>query len=208
MHEIVLHGALKARYGGPFLLNVSTPVETIRALCSQLKGFEETIREGAYRLVRGDLKTGMQLCEDELLFNLGKAKEFHIVPVPAGAKRGGAGKIILGVALVGITLAAPGVGFAGAWNGATIGGIAGGVTYGSVVGGLGVSLILSGVSSLLTPTPQVQDYSQRERPDQRPSFLFNGPVNTAEQGLPVPLVYGQVRTGSVVVSAGITTDNI
>lgn len=51
-------------------------------------------------------------------------------------------------------------------------------------------------------------YSSRGRPDQKPSFIYNGPVNTAEQGLPVPLVYGTMRVGSVVVSAGIVAEEI
>ncbi len=43
---------------------------------------------------------------------------------------------------------------------------------------------------------------------QRPSFLFNGSTNTSEQGSPVPLVYGQMRTGSVLISVGVQTENI
>jgi predicted phage tail protein len=199
MHEIILHGGLKKRYGESFFMDVATPAEVIRALCSQLEGIEQDIREGVFRLVRGDIKKGTELGEEDLFFNLGKEKEFHIVPVPAGAKRGGIGKIILGVALIGVGLANP-----IALQGLSLAG----TPLVTSIGGLGVSLALGGVSQLLSPSPRVQDYSSRERPDQRPSFLFNGAVNVAEQGLPIPLVYGQMRTGSVVVSAGITTDNI
>lgn len=205
MHEIILHGELKKRYGKSFSMDVATPAEAVHALCSQLEGIEKDIRAGVFRLIRGDFKKGTALGEEDLHFNLGKTKEFHIVPVPAGAKRGGFGKVVLGIALVGVTLATGGAtagSFAGGFGGAL------GGHLGTVVGSLGVSMVLGGVSQLLTPAPRVTDYSQRERPDQRPSFLFNGAVNVAEQGLPIPLVYGQMRTGSVVVSAGITTDNI
>ena len=201
MHEIILHGDLKNRYGESFFMDVATPIEAVRALCSQLEGIEEDIKEGVFRLIRGDFDKGTELGEEDLEFNLGKEKEFHIVPVPAGAKRGGFGKIVLGVALMAIGLPTP---TAGTWLATEIGS----ATIASTIGGIGVSLALGGVSQLLTPTQKVADYSSRERPDQRPSFLFNGAVNVAEQGLPIPLVYGQMRTGSVVVSAGITTDNI
>ena len=33
-------------------------------------------------------------------------------------------------------------------------------------------------------------------PENRPSFLFNGAVNTSRQGNPVPLCYGQMVVGS------------
>lgn len=51
-------------------------------------------------------------------------------------------------------------------------------------------------------------FADRDRPDQRPSFIFRGPTNVIEQGTPVPLVYGKMRTGSVVVSAGIISEEL
>lgn len=35
------------------------------------------------------------------------------------------------------------------------------------------------------------------------SYLFSGPENTAAQGIPVPLGYGRLRVGSVVISASL-----
>lgn len=51
-------------------------------------------------------------------------------------------------------------------------------------------------------------YADREKPEERPSFLFDGPTNTSTQGLPVPLVYGRMRAGSMVVSSGIAAEDI
>ena len=42
---------------------------------------------------------------------------------------------------------------------------------------------------------------KQEEEKQTRSFLFSGPENVAQQGLPVPLGYGRLLTGSVVVSA-------
>jgi predicted phage tail protein len=61
---------------------------------------------------------------------------------------------------------------------------------------------------MLSPTPQTDSYSDRERPGERPSFLFDGPTNTSTQGLPVPLIYGRMRVGSIVVSADLSADDI
>lgn len=57
----------------------------------------------------------------------------------------------------------------------------------------------------LIPEPT---YENTTRPDQKPSFAYNGPVNTSEQGLSIPLVYGQMRVGSIIVSAGIVSEEV
>ena len=117
-----------------------------------------------------------------------------VLPAIEGAGDG-AGKVIGGIALVGAAMFIPG--------GAALAGIA----LQPAVAGLGISMALGGVSQMLAPTPQ-SGYEERESPDQRPSFLFDGPVNTSTQGLPVPVVYGRIKTGSVVVSAGMTAEEL
>ena len=44
--------------------------------------------------------------------------------------------------------------------------------------------------------------------DPRASFLFSEPGNTSSEGAPVPLAYGRIRVGSVVVSAGIAAEQL
>jgi predicted phage tail protein len=41
------------------------------------------------------------------------------------------------------------------------------------------------------------------KPNDTASYLFNGPVNTTEQGNPVPVLYGRLIVGSQVVSASV-----
>jgi predicted phage tail protein len=60
-------------------------------------------------------------------------------------------------------------------------------------------LVLGGVSQLLTPTPK----TNKDEGDPRKSFSFSGIQNTSRAGLPVPVVYGEMLVGSVVVSAGV-----
>jgi predicted phage tail protein len=144
------------------------------------------------------------------------------VPVPTGAGKGkGIGKIVLGVALIAasVFMAGTTTAAAAAAAGSTTAAeaaIAGGTAAGGSLLGLsfgqmasfGLTMVLGGVSQLLTVAPKVNDYSSRNAPDQRPSFLFNGPVNVSEQGGPVPLVYGRVRVGSIVVSSGLKAEQI
>ena len=71
---------------------------------------------------------------------------------------------------------------------------------------IGASLVLGGISQLLVPVPKVS--GPQERPENKPSYLFNGAVNTTEQGQPIPLLYGELIVGSAVVSAGLTDKEI
>jgi predicted phage tail protein len=68
---------------------------------------------------------------------------------------------------------------------------------------IGASMALSGVAMLLTPTPKTPDISQKERPEDRPSFLLGGAVNVVEQGHPIPICGGENILGGIVISAGI-----
>ena len=56
------------------------------------------------------------------------------------------------------------------------------------------------------PTPKATEPS--ERPENKPSYSFNGAVNTTAQGHPVPVGYGRLIVGSAVISAGIDVDEI
>ena len=68
----------------------------------------------------------------------------------------------------------------------------------AAVGNLGIYLVLSGVASLLTPTPSTPE--QEQTPE---SFAFTSPLNVSMPGIAVPLVYGTAICGSIVVSTSI-----
>ena len=57
---------------------------------------------------------------------------------------------------------------------------------------------------MLTPVPKITEQEQ----DPRLSFNFSGIQNTSRAGVAVPVIYGEVLTGSVVVSAGIETAQV
>ncbi len=86
---------------------------------------------------------------------------------------------------------------AGAFGAAgAYGGLAGNILLG------GFAMALGGVSMMLAPTPKADDNADKG------SFLFNGATNVSAQGGPVPLVYGDVLTGSVVGSLSITDEQV
>jgi len=205
---IRLYGAAKQRFGGPFRLDVATPAGAVRALCAMIKGFDAFIRASDWKVIRGRGAAGRRISADELGFQFGTVEELHLVPVAAGSVKGkGAGKVVLGLALAAaaVAFAPAGAGGGIAFGAEAIGGS--GVTFGSIAL-TGVGMVLGGVSQMLAKTPMVKGYSGREPADvSKPSFLFNGPVNTVAQGATIPVICGRrVRVGSVVISAGIFTE--
>ena len=133
-------------------------------------------------------------------------QEISFVPVISGAG-GNTGKILLGAALIGgaflfttltagsffSPIVAPGS-FAAA----------GALTKAAVY--VGASLILQGVSEMLFPLPKPEKFNSEEDPQL--SFSFSGVQNTSRAGTPVPIVYGEIITGSVVISAAIDTNQV
>ena len=140
--------------------------------------------------------------EEELYYPIGQ-QDIHIVPVISGAGRG-MGKILLGAALIGLsffsfgTSAGMGVGFAKGF--AKVGLIQKGLF------GLGAALTLSGVSDMLFPVPKPQEFKSEQDPQL--SFSFSGTQNTSRAGTPVPIVYGEIVTGSVVISGAVDTQQV
>ena len=123
---------------------------------------------------------------------------------------GGAGKILLGAALIAVAIAAPGVGLFGggaAGFGVVAGATGTAATLAAAGGTIGLALVLGGTAQLLSPTPQVPDFDGDPR-NNADNFSFSGVQNVSREGVPVPVAYGEVITGSVVISAGLNVEEI
>lgn len=202
MRSVILHGRLRRKFGGPFKFACSGPIEAVKLLVANFPEFAGEISKGYYRIIVGSLKKGMELEERMLPMIFPESKTIHIIPTIAGAKGGGA-KAIIGIAIIGVAaIATGGFGFAGAAPMLFSAG-----TWGSIAM-VGASLALTGISQMLTPVPKAPDITQREPPDQRPSFMLGGAVNVIEQGHPIPLVGGENILGGIVISVGIDVEEV
>ncbi|WP_460163675.1 tail assembly protein [Pseudomonas sp. S2_F03] len=76
--------------------------------------------------------------------------------------------------------------------------------------GVGIGMVAGGVLQMLSPVPTTKSGSQQEQAstENKPSYLFNGAFNSTQQGLPVPVVYGQMLVGSSVVGVGTWAEAI
>jgi hypothetical protein len=128
---------------------------------------------------------GRAMSKDELNDPVGDNHEIHIIPAICGAGGGGPlTSILAGVALIGAGLLLP---FAAPF-----------------LTPLGIGLALQGVAELISPTPN--DTPESTDPSAR-SYNFSNIQQTSREGVPVPLVYGDIVTGSVVLSVNIERDD-
>ena len=174
-----------------FEAEVSSAAEAVRFLLANFPHLEPELAKGHYRVSVGSY----DVSEQELHDPAGQ-QEIKIIPVVAGA--GAVGRVIAGVALLVAAFAIPG--FA-AWAGPTAF---------SLIVGVGASLVLGGVSQLLTPVPTMSSTGTTTdtSKDPRKSYSFSGVQNTSRQGTSTPVCYGEVLIGSVVISAGIDVDQV
>ena len=193
MMLILLYGTLGQRFGKVHRYAVKTPREAIRAMCVTLPGFREAASEGSYRVLAGGSR---ELELEQTAWPISQKESLRIVPVVQG--RNGLGKVLLGAALIGFSLAFP------QFGAFTIGGWSSSIS--AIAGNIGVSLVLGGVSQMLFAPPSPP--KNVDRPENKPSFAFDGAVNTAAQGNPVPVCYGRLIVGSQVISAGLSTEAI
>jgi predicted phage tail protein len=209
IRDVFLYGIAGRTFGRHFRLDVSSPAEALRALFCLRPALRDLIRRGAWRVIVGPAHLSNAVEAPCLGMQMG-GQPMHLVPATRPRGDDGVGKIVAGVVLIGASILSAGafVGFAagfGAAMGTGIGFM--GLTYGSIAL-LGVSMIFAGVAGMLSQPPKDEAATDKARPDDRPSFLFNGVTNNTQQGGPVPLVYGTHLVGSIVVSAGLNTEEV
>jgi predicted phage tail protein len=188
-------GALK-QFGECFDVKASSPKDAVRLVSIQINGCAEYIRKNHFKVRLGATDLNAETVSHSSINDA----VVYVEPAVYGSKNSGTFNIIAGAILIAtavVLTVATGGSFAVVSAGAM-------TAFGTAVV-MGATMILSGTMMLLTPQP---DEMVLDRPEEKQSFLFNGAVNSYAQGNPIPLVYGRFGVGSVVVSAGITSENI
>ncbi len=192
LNKIKVYGKL-ARFLGrrTFEAEVKSPIDAFKFLLANYPKLEAHILQQKYCVKVGDY----EIDKNEIEIPIG-SQEIKIVPIAVGSGTSGFGKLITGALIVGLVVATGGVGAIG---------LAGGTGFLGLAGNIGVYLALSGIAEVISPTPKPPGVS--DDPQQR-NFSFNGIQNTGRAGVAIPVVYGEIFTGSLVVSAGIDTEDI
>lgn len=186
LRKIVLHGALKKFSAEPLEIAVHDSADVFSALKSRFPEFKTFMWEHPnFNIVLSDkdVKNPRPVYPEFFSSPFLKCEEIHLIPSTEG------GYAALAAYLVELGMSA-----------------AVAAVVSTIVINVAISLVIGAVSNMLAPQTKTDGTSQS--PDQRPSFLYNGPENVTEQGYQVPIVYGTHMTGSVVVSAGVTDEQI
>ena len=202
LRKIKLYGDLATFVGHKeFEVKADTLSHAVSFLVNNFEGIEKYMNPKFYQVKVGNYA----IDETEISYPIGQ-QDIHFVPVIQGAG-GNTGKILLGAALIAV-----GMGAFGAFAGKAVSFGAKGIGFGkAALGakaafGIGAALALSGVSDMLFPLPDIPEFKSEQDP--RISFGFGGTQNTSRAGTPVPLVFGEIITGSVVISGAVDTQQV
>ena len=188
LKKIKVYGTLRKFLGqAEFKVDLNTPREAISFLVCNFQGIEEHMAEQFYTI-----QVGARVITEDLL-SFRSQDDIKIIPVVHGNFL----PILLGAA----SLFTASTITAGTFLGSTL--------LVSALTTMGTTLIIDGVTSILTPQETTQSaVSGQDSTD--PSALasnysFTGLTNISNAGVPVNLVYGEILVGSIVVSNGVDT---
>lgn len=189
MKTIELHGILRKKFGRFFKLDVQSASEACHAIGCQIPAFRKFLAESeklGYRfaIFNGKKRNKHTNIGEEQLTDNTTASHIHIVPkvIGSGGKTMAWLQVIAGAVMIGF----------------------GAVTGNIALIGAGAGLLMGGVTSLLMPTPTVDN---QDEDGNRANKGFGGAVTTVAQGNPVPILYGEREVGGFIASAGIYTED-
>lgn len=145
-------------------------------------GFEAELMTSADRGIRFAVFAGTRNLNEKQIAHPSGSSDIRIAPVLVGSKQAGLFQVIAGAVLF------------------VVGAVTSyfGNAYGPQMMMMGAAMMLGGIAQMMAPQPSTDSGF-----NSRTSYNFNGAQNITQQGGPVPLLYGRMRVGSVVVSEGM-----
>jgi predicted phage tail protein len=193
MKTIRLFGDLLNDFEPEWQLAVKTPSEALRAIEANRPGFLSACDAGKYAVILFDPETP-ELTRQVIMENSNAPwhhEELHIMPTTGGN--------IPAAALVPLFYA---IGF-------TYAAAAIAAPIAAAIISLAISLAVSALANLITGSSnnkQVQNNATVAA--SKPSFISNGAVNVVNGGNPYPIIAGNFRCGSIVLSSQIHVTDI
>ena len=201
MQTVYLNGDI-AKFGSVWETDCRNIRDIFKLIECQNPSFRKYLIDATEADVSYEIKRGEDFLDDtdDLLLSLNN-EDIIITEVPSGSKTGG-GKLIAAIALT-ILIMNPALIFGSgttitnaitSFTGKVIAGTGGKLTVGGLGIGIATNLALQGTAQLLAPGPEV------DAADENKGYLFSGATNTAVQGMPVPLAYGELVIGGTPIS--------
>lgn len=197
LKKIKVYGKLRQFLGQSYFeAAVKSPQQAFAFLKANFEGVEKHMNDQLYKI-----KMGGRVVTEEFLTMSGQG-DIQIIPVATGA--GPAIPIIGGIIGIGAGAAAAATTLTGA------AGFLVGTVLSTALTTVGTSMLIGGVTELISPTQPASNISQvgDTDPSIRGSYSFSGIQNVSNAGVPIPIIYGSVFTGSVIISAGSDTAQV
>ena len=215
LKTIKVYGRLRKFLGSSYFeAAVSSPAEAIRFLMCNFPEVEAHMSQQYYKVKMNNMDVSL-----DFLSMSGKG-DIQIIPIATGS--GPAVPIVGSIFSTGAAVASAAVGAVTTVAGAAVAGaaavggavasVAGAVSAIPVVGSIATAVVtdlaIGGITSLLAPTPAVVEGPSPvgdTDPQIAGSYSFSGIQNVSVSGVSVAIIYGEVFTGSVVISSGVDT---
>jgi len=218
LKTIKVYGRLRKFLGSSYFeAAVSSPAEAIRFLMCNFPEVEAHMSQQYYKVKMNNMDVSL-----DFLSMKGQG-DIQIIPIATGsipavaAVVGGIGSVA--TAAVGAVSAVAGAAItAGAAVGGAVATVASTVSAIPVVGSIATAVVtdlaIGGITSLIAPTPApfespgnvgASESDGALDPQMANSYSFSGIQNVSVSGVSVAIIYGEVFTGSVVISSGVDT---
>jgi predicted phage tail protein len=188
--KTTFRGSLGKRHGKTHTLGGATPFLVMRGLVHRLgPAFEQEIRDGKWHVCLGPMVKGVDnsIKEHQVNEPLGDVTEITVIPAVKGKGSGKWLTAIVGVVLIVVGAVLTYFGFG---------------NVGIPMMKMGLMMAITGTISALSAKATIPNTGGSSNP----SYFLNGGVNTSQQGLPVPLIFGRCqRAGSLLISQGVTS---
>ena len=192
LKKIKVYGKLRKFLGKSYFeAAVKSPQQAMSFLIANFEGLQKHMNDQVYKVKMG----GNEITED--LLSMSGQGDIQIIPIATGSK-------FLVPFVVGGGLIAAGAAAAAASSFII------GTVLATALTSIGTSMIIGGITDLISPQNSPQNISSVSDVDPaiRGSYSFTGIQNVSSSGVPVPIIYGRVFSGSIIISAGTDTAQI
>ena len=191
LKKIKVYGKLRQFLGRPyFMAAVKSPQQAMSFLTANFEGIQKHMNDQIYKIKMG----GRVITEDYL--SMSGQGDIQIIPIATGSG------FIVPILVGGAAVSAGAAITAGAFFGAAL--------LSTALTIVGTSLLVGGITDLLSPQNPVRDTSSVSNidPNIRGSYSFSGIQNVSSSGVPVPILYGLVFSGSIIISSGTDSTQV
>lgn len=198
MTKVFVHGKLGKIFGEYHEFQIEKKLDVIKAIDANKGGFRQFILSEFKNDINYDLidpqNPDKKWDTIEEYLNEPAPNELHIIPSISG--EAGLGFVFSVITTV-VSTATALVGAVGSF-----------LTAGSFLGNIAMGIIINGIQMLLFPQPKGPAAQKQESKVDQSSYLFSSLENNVVQGFAIPLLYGELRVGSNVISVNILNEDL